>query len=399
MGFILLWSILGFPFLALVTDRLNLPTSQISVAMRALAVGAAFLLIIVAKRPPQKVILILFLFFWSVYFYRLMLATFLDLEDLSLPDSTYWIWALGVCFLPALAVLINSDDSFFDRLFHRLLVIGVAAMCLAISSGNTLVENSLGQIYDSNRLNISSLNPISMGHLGATALLMSICVLFSEKAAKREQCVAILIVALGVTTLILANSRGPQVATAGGIALLFLAGAHRKRTLLIGLVLAAITIFLAAYEYEFLFSEAGILRRFVALSQGGDASSYARVVSYQGGWSQFLQSPFWGHSIEEKITQFYPHNVILEALMATGILGGIPFILLIGCAVVRIWKLIRHASPHLWIAVIAFQYILGGMLSGAIYASGTMWVLMGLVLSPSLRTGLVERSRHQPETL
>ncbi len=382
--FLLLWSILGYPFLALLSDILNLPSSQLSILMRSLAVALAFILVMNPKSKQPKLFLLLFLTFWMIYFYRLSLATILDFENLGRPDQTYWIWGFGVCFLPALAALTNTKDQVFNQLYFWTSAIAVVAMSLALISGNTFETNELGQYYDTNRLRVSALNPISMGHLGASAILMSVCALTSRDSKSRFWWVTLIVIALGGATLILANSRGPQVAAMGSIALLFLAGAHQRRTFVIGLAILFIIISAVIFQYEALFSSSGIFGRLVALFGDGDISSNLRLVMYNGAWDQFMVSPLWGNGIEENTSQFYPHNLILEALMATGLLGGIPFIVLTGSAMVRIWTLVRHRSPHRWLAILAFQYILGGMFSGAIYASGTMWVLMGLVLSPSL---------------
>jgi O-antigen ligase len=169
---------------------------------------------------------------------------------------------------------------------------------------------------------------------------------------------------------------------------------HKRGYLLIS-VFAVGTVFAVAISPEILFSENGVLSRFSTISTGlsADNATLGRIIAFQGAFDQFLSSPLWGSSIEEKITGFYPHNVILEALMATGIVGGLPFIAFTLWALVCAWRLARNASRHLWIGILAAQYFFGSMLSGSIYTSNTMWVLAALVLSHSLNQGQLSNSR------
>ena len=46
-----------------------------------------------------------------------------------------------------------------------------------------------------------------------------------------------------------------------------------------------------------------------------------------GAVNQFFESPVFGSFLEEKIFKEYPHNLLLESFMATGILGGLLFVI------------------------------------------------------------------------
>jgi hypothetical protein len=54
------------------------------------------------------------------------------------------------------------------------------------------------------------------------------------------------------------------------------------------------------------------------------------------------------------------------------------------------WQLLRSSSEHLWIGLIAIQYIVSAQFSGAIYNSTALWVLIPLVLNLPVRKYLFD---------
>lgn len=379
--YIVAWSILGFPLLALATTALGLPSTNLSIFFRTLAAAAALLLILLRVRPANRIAVILFLTFWVVYFTRLAFTTIFDPGSLARPLSYYWIWSFGACFLPALAVLLAFNPTAGDRLHFPLLIMAVMALSFAVFFGGTSFRRIDDSIAEIGRLNVESLNPISMGHLGVSGVLLGICSFLTGRQRNNMVALAVIAIILGGAITIQANSRGPLFAMAVSLAILFLAGARRRRTYAFGVLFMALLAVVAINQQDAIFSDAGVLWRFQAIFLGVDQSGIGRMISFEGAITQFLESPIWGDAIDERITGFYPHNVVLEAFMATGIAGGVPFLALILGAVAHAWKLVRQGSNQMWIGILAVQYITASMFSGAIYSTNTMWVLVVLTLS------------------
>ncbi|WP_341223649.1 O-antigen ligase family protein [Loktanella salsilacus] len=373
----------GFPLLAVVTTALGIPNSIFSVFFRSIAVVFSIILIIEKAKPTNKFAVFLFLAFWILYFMRLAFTTAFESNSLSRPDSYYWIWSVGVCFIPALAVLLTYTSGTAERLLTPIIVVVNAALLLALLFGGTGIRTTDGEIIDVGRFSVESLNSITMGHLGVTGVLLGICVLLSEQLRKSMYILALAAVILGGLIAMFANSRGPLVAMLVCCMVIIIAGAHHRKTYIIAALFVLLGILLAAFNRDALFGNIGILWRFQAYFLGVDQSATIRMVSFEGAWTQFLSSPFIGDAIEERITNFYPHNLMLEALMATGIAGGLPFLGLLIMTLRCAWNLVSQGSKSMWMGVIAIQYIVAAMFSGSIYSSNTMWVLIALSLSAS----------------
>ena len=380
-GYIIAWSIIGFPLLALVTTALGVPTTILSIIFRTFAALGALFLTFLKVQPTNRAVTFLFLAFWVVYFSRLTFTTAFDPSSLTRPLSYYWIWSFGTCFLPALSIVLTFEPEVKDRLGFPLLLLVVIALFLAVVFGGTSVRGGGDSIVEIGRLNIDSLNPISMGHLGVTGVLIGICAFLSGQLRSSMLPLAIIAMLFGGATTILANSRGPLLAMAACLAILIFAGVRRRRTYAFGVLFVVLLVLIAVNQQEAIYGGDGVLWRFQAYFLGVDQSSNLRVIAFEGAVTQFLESPIWGDAIEERITGFYPHNVVLEAFMATGIAGGVPFTVLLLGTIGRAWVLVRQGSKQMWIGILAVQYITAGLFSGAIYSSNTMWVLVALTLS------------------
>lgn len=373
------WSIIGFPVLAALTSFLGVSSTEFSIALRTLAAAFSVILLLKWKRGSNDFAVLLFSIFWIAYFVRLYLSTLLDLEDLRRPEQFYWIWAFGACFLPTLAVLAHQNSDIFENIYCWLVLLSVVAVMVSLGTGDTLVQGLDGHVYDINRLNLGSLNPISLGHLGVTCALLGICGFVSRKFKNRHFWMPASAIALGLTVVILANSRGPIVAFCICVLFLILGGARRLGAYVVVGTLLGFAVLVYVFQVGAVFSATGVLARFSGVVSV-DAAVGGRIIALQGAVEQFLGSPIFGDAIEEKTTGFYPHNVLVEAFMATGFVGGIPFLTFILLAMLRSWRMVRSGSEDLWVGLLAMQYFLAAMTSGAIYSVHGMWVLLALAI-------------------
>jgi len=115
----------------------------------------------------------------------------------------------------------------------------------------------------------------------------------------------------------------------------------------------------------------------------GDAWSRNKLISL--AFSSVLQNNnlLAGSGLELPSGHAYPHNLLVESLLTTGIIGALIFmVLLIGCIIKSIKILIKSDSWG-WLALIYLQYAVVGMFSGSLYASNTFWYLtFGIVCFP-----------------
>jgi O-antigen ligase len=318
--------------------------------------------------------------FWTTYFTKLFVELNIIGEEVAIAAETYWIWSIGTCFLPSLAAFLSSEPARIDWMRGPATLAALVASALLLLFGSTL-GISHGSVIDLNRWNVEALNPISMGHLGVTLALLGAASFLSRPTSFSVVAASIGLIVPGLAVAILANSRGPLVALTTAFALLVLARANRKRTLALGAALAVVAVYIATQHSDFIFGHGGVFDRFISVQEGRDLSSELRLTAYKSALSQFWQSPFFGGVVEEPVTHFYPHNVVLEALMATGVFGGLPFILLLVLSLLSSWRILRSDSPNVWVALLCVQYIVGAQFSGGLYNSTAMWILLPLSIS------------------
>src|SRR5690606_721606 len=108
----------------------------------------------------------------------------------------------------------------------------------------------------------------------------------------------------------------------------------------------------------------GFIQRVLLSFESGDSSG--RDVIYATMWEQIKDAPIFGQYFVVKSGEYigyYPHNMVLEALGATGIIGGVFFVVWLVRMVVRSVKFINIKDERVWIALLFIQYMLFGMSS------------------------------------
>lgn len=389
ISFVAVWGVAGFPLLAAITAALGVSNSLPSIATRAIVLLISISLLITRNNSNfagtvRSPIVSFFMLFWTLYFGRITLETLFDASTLSQTPLTYWSFGLGASFLPMVALAFSRATVSGRRLYN--LTLGGAATALGLSMLNADTLAGLpGEAYETGRLALDTLNPIALGQLGATVLLL---VYWRIKTSPSNlfALVLILIGGLGLLGMILSGSRGPLVAF--GCAVLFLeVSSDRGRG--VARILIGLTLLTSIYYLGLLpGSETSGLRtlaRFEEAFNMSDPAALMRLKSFGGAWAQFLENPILGSGLEERSTQFYPHNIFLEAFMATGALGGLALMAGIFLMIGRSYALIRQKHPLSWSAVLYIQYLSAAQFSGAIYNISAFWTLAGLVIATTSR--------------
>ncbi len=377
-------ALVGYPLVATLATALSLNGSAPAIAMRAAVLTLSILLIAPAisrlKRHHLKYLSV-FAIFWVTYLMRMAADTTYEADQLSKPASEYWIWAVGVCLIPALALVGVSPASTMPKAFKLTwLALGTSAG-LAILFGSTIVTRLDGTQTDTGRLALESLNPISAGHLGASLVILSGWYWWTEKGPKAIfRAASLLGMLAGSYLLISSASRGPLIALLCVIAIILLTFRLRK---LIKIAIAAGLI--AAALLPPLFSvidleSLALAARIVASTSGEDLSVASRQDSFLGAWNQFLSNPLLGDFLEERSTGYYPHNIVIEAFMATGLTGGLTLLAISIIATWKAFRLVKLKSPYAWAALIYIQYLAGAQLSGAIYGASIFWAFSVLMI-------------------
>lgn len=311
----------------------------------------------------------------------------------------YLLITVGACLIPMLAMSAKPRVRTLERawMFSTVLcaLASLAVAWLLLSGG--VREWAL-------RLATDVLNPITIGYLGASLVVLVVSPPPRLRGVSRVWRVSspVVRVSLGTVGLVVAvasGSRGPLLALV--LALLVLGALSSRRTTSVWLrrgvgfvaataaVIAGLAVMLALGQRI----GAGVLERFLWL--GADDSTDYRQQAIAGALLQFGESPLLGSALLERSTSDYPHNLLVESLMATGLLGGVPLVVLL-CFVARsVVVLIRDRPEARWLGMLCMMQLVASMTSGSLFLSDTFWTMSVATLSAASRRSfrLIHRRR------
>ena len=359
-----------------------MPSNLLSLVLRAGILSLSLIVFVeflFRRRPIRPTMFGIPLLFF-LYGVRLLYETQFNASSLGQPASYYWIFFLGATVLPTLAILARRHIE-SDQTFRMLFVALLASVTMATLQFSTIIDVN-GNQHDTGRAALERLNPISFGNIGASLLLLCMWPFLSARYIEwRFRLLLLGSAALGSYALFISASRGPIVGVIVSIAL-FLASqllAGRIRTTLLFLVVGVLA--LAYFSYNNALLDSVTLFRISAVFSNEDMSTSIRLDMYQSGIASVLESPFLGSGIEVQKFHFYPHNLLIEMFMATGIFGGCLSLILIVSVVHSGFRLLKSGHPAGWMALLMIQYLTGAMFSGAVYSNTSFWIAAAMVLT------------------
>lgn len=331
------------------------------------------------KKKPKKVLLFFFIFLFTV-FYSLRIIYDIGYNNFLVKESSEYLlnW-FGICLIPGITFLFLNLKMSKKYLY-------LSWMFLTLASILALPLITQGQVSrtfaEQGRLAGEALNPISLGHQGGSLLLISLYVLLNREFHQNliPKLSYIFSLVTGLILLFFAASKGPIIASIVCVCLLLLSLQHQGvNTFKIFGIIAFIVIF-ANLGFSFaLDSGSSFIERFASLLNGDDFDSsrfVQRPELYQKASELITEYPIFGYGLEVP-NLGYPHNLILEAFLATGLVGGSLFLIIYIYAVIKaIGITMAKKNSWNWLGLLYIQYAIGTMFSGSLYGSSTYWYLL-----------------------
>jgi len=201
-----------------------------------------------------------------------------------------------------------------------------------------------------------------------SGLLVLVC-FFKEKTTKLDY----LFLFIGLFNVISTASRGPLIFLILTIvcAIFF---KFQKRFLKLFLIL--ILIFIAAQSLSFFLAENQPLISRISNSSS-DQSTANRIKIILEWKNQFWNSQILGSHFLVVKSKMYSHNIFLDILLSTGIIG---LILIAPAFLLFIYKIIKNKFETL-IGIIALFFFLNTFTSGTIYNMNEFWIIFILILN------------------
>lgn len=394
---IIAFAIFGYPLTAGVAALLGLPNRPASIAVRGLVLGYALVLLawgMRAGRLPEQdrgtagrwnaevrsALLVVLPTFFALYIGRVLVDAVGYPEMLEPFGWTeYLAFGLGSSFVPALAVLVWPIDGRDARLGMWVLAGCVIALLLAGLDVLALGRAATAASLLAQRVETSTINPITLGEVGTSAVLLSLWRLVRpDRRASFGGFERVLMAAglvIGLSAIVLSGSRGPLLALlVSGLLLLPAAMREWPRRRALELRLVSLGALAVGYLLVRQGGRLELLRRLLAVVTGSSEPSFDdRVVRWQNAWQTFLAHPWTGAGTTP--ADYYPHNLMLEALQGSGVVAGLLIGSLYALGGVRVFSEVRAPGRVHWTTLLWVQFAVHTLFSGAVWDVTAFWVL------------------------
>jgi len=351
--------------------------------------------------------------FWFLYLCRMVFDIYI--ADRSYGATAYTgevspvFYALLVTLCPMFGFLVRPSEREL-RLAATCSVALLAVVCVSTS----LMEQSRHFLIATGRLGLAELNPISLGQCGTTLVVLSLHLMLTSARRGRiiSICLGIGCCLFGSYTIIGSGSRGPVVSLAAAVAALawwMTRNLSLRRISTLGLAAGAlVAIGIAVFGMDLPAVKPAIehgtdmlIGRTEADIVQGEQYSRSRVT--RAAITQFMENPIFGSGMAEQETGDYPHNLWIEAFMATGVVGGVAMLVVTLEALKACMLVIKTQRQGAWVGLIFLQYLVAGLFSGAIWGSTAFWcfavgtVSLAVLRAPKRAAGPLARERVLPD--
>ena len=341
----------------------------ITIPFRAFALVISLLVLIINLKNKIKPNFSLICLFF--YLFLLTIRLFYDFGirndiDTFRSDRMQVILLFGSMFINTLAVAKSYTNINLNVTFKYIYIFYAVILLINYL---TVQEFSIESILIQKQVGTGVRNTIATGYIAAIFILISFHYYLKTSTSNLYKIIFIPIIFIATIILLRAGSRGPLLSVFIGIILYF--SFKRKNSFKI-IMYSFLSLSLLTFFYSEILSaifkiSPVMAERIEYTFLEGDKS---RIEYFNAGIEGFLNNPFTG-SYAFVYTPFewyeYPHQLVIEAFMATGIFGGIALIVvLVGVAKHSIIS-IQKNSGNVWLALIVVTYIVRALSAGSIY--------------------------------
>lgn len=326
-------------------------------------------------RRNKNIIFFLFFLFSILYILKILYtqAILNNVEDLSRNWMEYIFYFISFVFLPfytfASVDFKVHKKTIIDSLIFSGFLLGLSTIIIfwdLIASGGIGRLNLL--TYETGE---STISPLALSYSGALTLTLCIYILIFEKSSRKHVVYLLLTILFSAVIFFLGASRGSLVALILSVPIFLYFSSNKYRIKIYFIIFLSIPLLI--YGAEKLGSS--IFDRSFDSIQTGDTSG--REGLWSNAITEFIENPVLGGRIE--VAGLYPHNIFLEVLMATGIVGFLLFLLIFFNSLKRSLKLIKLDSIYLLALILFVHGFSQHMFTGALWSAILVFVSLGLM--------------------
>lgn len=390
-----LWGMIfpGFALAILATAPYGVDSRQLTVPFRAIILvitGYVFLHALLKRMPKYSGGWLAVIGMFAVTY---LLALWINprVELAGRDRDEILLQFLGTGILPMIGGLVTFGPRAVKRATIVLLVVAMAANAIILTLyqglfGTGFVRVRVAEVYG----DVIATSPLFLSYTASLTACLGIFMIVCNPGRFTlivRYTLGFLALAMSMGSMLLGASRGSMAVVFGVVVLLMFASATSwkmafQRMIPLVLTIGAYIGFLVVLGERL---DSGLHNRMVQFYDGvqsgqfDDRSAQGRVYLWEAGLKAFADSPLYGGSIA--IDDNYPHNSVIEALMATGLLGGVPFVIVCLFALYRSYELIKVNDYRSVFSILYIHYFLQTLVSYSISNNPTFWFSLALILS------------------
>jgi len=354
------------------------------------------LMLVGKKKNANQPVFIAFIAFSLLYISRVMLEI-LKGSTYHMSNISFLLYFLSFGFLPFILLYLKEDLVLDQKLYKSaILISGVLLAIFTIVFYRDLIGNvsriSLAISKDENYI-----SPLALSYSGSLAMGVALALLFTTKVKKVNRLFLLGTAALSCVPFFLGASRGSVIALIIPFALFIIYQKNKVKSFYLFIALLFAGFLLVTLSSYF---GSSVIDRFTGIGNAVDtgSSSASRLNIWEIAFEHFLNNPILGFGLESPETGNYPHNIIVEVLLATGMLGFIPFIYLLIKSFQNALFIFKNTPKSAWIAVIFMQSLIQNMFSGGIYTASWFWFSLAFILAVDFKRNILyERMKYREE--
>ena len=346
-----------------------------SLLVRVLVVSSFFVLFL--KMPNFKFnklnffVLFLIISFSILY---LLKINFFE-KDFSLyPKEFYYFYYLSYCFLPFLFISFTNFNKIYDQFFIWIQKSNIIFLIFSFLVYGKYLFQEIGRLSSSTvGTGDDVISPLVLSYISSLAISIAFV---NITLLKKNFIFNFITILLAIPSFLLGSSRGSIIVLLFlFLILIYLTNLKNKiRMIIFALLFIFFSIFLSERTSSSVFS------RFLSISDDITANddSAVRLSMWGNSINEFKTNIVFGGDIE--INAMYPHNIYIESLMASGILGFSLLIISFFCIFYKTFKLIKLDKKYTILLIFLLNALIQYCFSGALYFAILIFVGMGIVI-------------------
>jgi hypothetical protein len=390
-----------YPIGVLIIVKTGISSTPVNIGFRSITALCSTFLIFIYLINKNKILrlsksLWIMLAWWLFYGSRIIFDLSRGIKFGDYGNEFVYGITFGNITIPIISAILwrdYLDFTLFKKVSYVFIVIACFSILLVIIDQ---VQNLNSDIF-LQRLELynnkgrakeqSVLNPIAIGFYGELLIILTFLKVIYIKR-RLLLLIDVLLIILGILLLMFGASRGPFFTTVAIIMIILFtrfSNSKSKVVLLSKYVLIVITLSIVLSKTllkNFTLKDFSLFNRVLQfIKDRSNNKSDTRLIHIESAWQDFYDSPIFGKQFVGTLDGFYPHNIIVEVFMATGIIGAILFFPLLFIILRKTFSAIFSKNfLFMFLGFIFLPNLFNLLTSGCLFQGVEFWLMGTLVL-------------------